>query len=258
MSNNEPIIYDNYELWEGYTFRQEEGLTEAEIEYWAQFHRWPLVMAVYLSMGQIPFKKSISGKLEKPDNWQPDPTKLAQLEDFENRLAKAMLAARTGELVIEKIPDTRGMGHPYVERLVPVKSYINWATSNYDANYTPLFDRVIETYQSPEHTVAGKQGNKAKEALLDRIKDHARYELDEGCRCQHNELAKYLRGLKRGDKFAILEERKSRKGKQPTHEIFLEAVTAVFEERDLPSRFEKKPPGQERGKKLCDRHREET
>lgn len=252
-------LYDNYELWAEYTFRQEEGLSKDEIAYWAQFHRWPLVMAVFLSMGQIPYKKTLSGKLIESNKRPTDPAELSQLEDFENRLTKAKHAATTGELVIETIPDTRGLGHPYVERLVPVRNFISWAIRKYDSNYSPLFARVIESYQSPEHTAAGKQGAMAKRRLLDRIKEYADIELDGQCLCQHNELADYLRDLKRGDgKHAILEVRKSREGKQPEIEIFREAVTECFKERGLPRSHEKKEPGEERGRKICDRHRDIT
>lgn len=251
--------YDNYELWAGYTFRQEEGLIEAEIKYWSQFHRWPLVMAVYLSMGQIPYKKPIGGKLLESMKRPTDPAKLSQLEDFESRLNKAKKAAVTGELVIEKIPDMRGLGHPYVERLVPIRNFIEWAYNNYETNYDKLFKHVLESYQSPEHTAAGKQGAIAKRRLLDRIKEYADIELDGRCLCQHNELADYLRDLMRGDgKHAILEARKSREGKQPEIELFREAVTECFKERGLPRSHEKKGPGQERGRKMCGRHCDRT
>lgn len=245
-------IYDNYELWNNYTFRQADGLTEDEIVYWSLFHRWPLVMAVYLSMGQIPYQKTLSGKMLEAGKRPIDPDKIVQLEDFENRLELAKRAAENGELVIEKIPDTRGMGHPYVEKLVPVRIFIRWARLNYNSTYKPLFDYAEQVYKSPEHTASGLLKGTATTKAKQKIQKKAEAELDAGCRCYNRELAYFLSNQKKPngkplfDIPDIVDER--------LFDHFNEAVSAAFKKKGIPLRNQPKKPDEPlRGKRFCGR-----
>lgn len=246
-------IYDNYELWNGYVFRQEDGLSEDEINYWSMFHRWPLIMAVYLSMGQIPFHRPPSGKLKEFGIRPTDPDKINQLEDFESRLNLAKRAAESGELVVEKIPDTRGMGHPYVEKLVPVSDFINWARKTYPINYEPLFQRVLSTYKSPKHTASGGQKGKQADKVKKKIQGMAEALLIAGCRCHNSELARFLckQNIKSDGKYVINLPGIDDDCYEPH---FLKATNDAFNKMGIPLRNKPKDPGDpKRGKKYCDR-----
>ncbi len=242
-------IFDNYELWTNYTFRREQGLSDDEIKYWSMFHRWPLVLAVYLSMGQIPFKRPHSGKMLEFGKRPTDPDKIIQLDDFEYRLDLAKRAVDNGELVVEKIPDTRGMGQPYVERLVPVRNFIQWAIKNYVTNYDPLFKSALSLYKSPEHTASGAQKGDKADKVKELITEKAIEVLDAGCQCHNTELARYLTKLKKRDKTpmftlpGIIEDR--------YQDHFNEAVIVAFRAKGIPLKNEPKAEGEPRGKKYC-------
>lgn len=252
-------IYDNYELWSEYTFRTEQELSVGEIAYWSSFHRWPLVVAVYLSMGQIPFHRPPSGKLKEFGKRPTDPNQVNQLEDFENRLNLAKLAAESGELVIEKIPDTRGMGHPYVERLVPVGDFIHWARKTYPINYEPLFQRVLSTFKSPKHAASGGHKGKQADEVKKKITDIAIKVLEDGCRCHNPDLGHFLyiqnikdlKGSNSDDKFVIVLPGIDDNCYE-SH--FKEAVNDAFDKMGIPLRNQPKTPGApKRGKRYCDR-----
>ena len=232
-----------------------EDLDDAGIAFWAGSSRWPLLAAVYLSMGFNPHAKGKkSGKMLE----LPCPTE-EQANEFSNRIKLAQVASEDGSLIVDKVPyPNSGHGGPTVDREVDVKTFIEWAKENFDSNCEPLFDIALRSYSSSAHRKAGKLGSKPKRALLDKIIELANAELDGGCRCQHTELATYLRDLRRGGSFVIKEERLSRIGNQPTILVFREAVQEAFDRRELPLRHEKKQPGQERGKYLCTRHRDIT
>lgn len=250
---------DNYELWNNYQFRQEDGLTEDEISYWSMFHRWPLVIAVYLSMGQIPYKRSQSGKLLEAGKQPTDTDKINQLEDFKKRFVLAKRAAENGELVVEKIPDTRSMGHPYVEKLVPVGNFIKWARANYETNYKPLFDVALRLYKDPGHVASGDFKGKTTAEVKELITKKAEAELDAGCKCHHSQLAEFLTHIKRNNgslQFKIPINKKGKKSikieRWPIH--VLEATKIAFRNKGVPIRTDRKDAL--RGRVLCDRHRD--
>lgn len=239
-------IYDDYELWNNYSFRQEKGLSEDEIAYWSMFHRWPLIMAVYLSMGQIPYKKPLGGKMMEYGKRLDEPESI-QL-DFEERLGLAKRAVESGELVVEKIPDVRSMGHPYVERIVPVRNFILWAKENYKTNYDPLFNRALSLYKSPEHSAYGRRKGTPADAVKDLITARAIEELEAGCRCRSAELARYLMKLKNRNGTPVFTLPSIIEDRYKDH--FSEAVIAAFKVKGIPLRNNAKSDVI-RGKKLC-------
>lgn len=264
-------LHDNFDVWANDPYTPSlrfKVLSDEDIEYWAGRNRWLLLDAIYLSMGFNPrAKQKTSGKLL---DW-PIPEE-AQVTEFFKRIKTADTACKNGSLFSYKVAaaDT-GYGPAAdrkleryeqiynVDREVDVKTFIDWATDKIKPIHEPLFILSLKYYKSIPHSIAGKEGSKPKRKLLDRIKELAYLELDSGCLCQHHELAGFLQNLKRGDgSYAILEVRKTRKGKQPEIEIFLEAVTECFNERGLLRSHEKKEPGKERGKKLCNLHRNLT
>lgn len=243
-------IYDNYELWSEYTFRTEQELSVDEITYWSSFHRWPLVVAVYLSMGQIPYHKPPSRILKDVGKCPTDPDKVNQLEDFKNRLTLAKLAAESGELVIEKIPDTRSMGHPHVERLVPVGNFIKWARENYKTIYDPLFDNAMSIYKNPEHAAYGRRKGTPADAVKELITAKAIEELEAGCQCRSAELVRYMMKLKNRNGTPVFTLPSIIEDRYKDH--FCGAVIAAFKAKDIPLRNNTKSDVS-RGKKLCKR-----
>jgi hypothetical protein len=229
------ITHDDYDLWAGYYLDTEQKpLTEEDITYWSSFHRWPLVLAVYLSMGKIPYKLLDGAQMREYCCPPVDTDTVNQREELNKRLSLAKQAVDTGDLVVEKIPDTRVMGHHYVERLVPVRNFIKWARDNYTSNYDILFDRAMITYKSPEHIASGRKKGSSADEIKEKIKARAIEELKAGCLCRSAELSKYLSKLKnRDDTFtyilpSIINDRRL------TH--FTKAVIDAFKAQGVPLR----------------------
>lgn len=244
------MIFDNYELWSHYTFRHEQGLTDEEIKYWSMFHRWPLVLAVYLSMGQIPYHRHPSGKMLEFGERPTDPEKIVQLEDFENRLEMAKRAVKSGELVTEKIPDTRSMGHPCVELLVPVGNFIKWARKNYKTNYDALFSHALSTYKNPEHSAYGRRKGTQADTVKDLITKKAIEELKAGCLCRSAELVRYFMKCKKRDGTPMFTLPGIFEDCYKEH--FSAAVIAAFKAEGIPLR-NKSNSSVSRSKKNCKR-----
>lgn len=123
-----------------------------------------------------------------------------------------------------------------------------------------LSQKVLASYKSTPHSSAGKQKGKAVEAVKKLIQEEAERQLDAGCKCQHSELAEYLKHMKRGDgnyAFPIPNNRNKPSIKESRwFDHVLEATTAAFRAKNIPLRNESKT--EKRGRALCEAHRDWT
>ena len=228
-----------------------EALSENDIEYWARFRRWTVFNAIFLSMGRSP-------RAQKKD--VPDPEAAnAFSKEFVDRLEAIKQAIADGELVPEQTPADSAIG--YVEDSeVDTKKFLLWAERKFENTCPELSQKVLASYKSTPHSSAGKQKGKKVDAVKKRIQVEAERQLDAGCKCQHSELAEYLKHMRRGDgsyAFPIPENRNKPSIKDARWlDHVLEATTAAFRAKNIPLRNESKT--EPRGRALCEAHRDWT
>lgn len=223
-----------------------EPLSKTDFEYWAGRKRWPLLSAIYLSLGYNPHARhKNSGKLLKIKF----PSK-EQVSDFRDRLIKVDEACKNGSLVYENVLEYNAEQGQIIKREVDSKTFIAWAMNNFSENCESLFEMTLKTYKS-DHSISGSQKGKKADEVKKLITEAAIIELDAGCKCHNSELARYLMKLK--DKNGkpkyilpgIMEDR------YEAH--FLKAVNIAFKEKDIPLRNKSKSAETIRGKDLCKR-----
>lgn len=224
-----------------------EVLSDVDTTYWASRNRWPLLAAIYLSMGLNPqAKPKLSGKLSEI----PTPDEKQESEFF-RRIRLAYNACEDKSLLddIVAVPD-KGFGGPAVDREVDTRIFIEWAREHFEGNCDTLFELALKSHKSTAHRKAG--GNKGKQAddVKDDITANAIEELVAGCKCHNPELARFLMKLINTDgtpKFilpGIIKER--------YEDHFNIATIAAFKKMGIPLRNEPKN-GAPRGKKYCSR-----
>lgn len=225
-------------------------LSENDISYWSRFQRWTVFKAIFLSMGHSPRGE---GGVADPEAAN------AFSNEFVTRLEMIKQAIADGELVTEEAPADSAIG--YVSDLeIDAKSFLLWAEKNFNSTCPVLSQKVLSNYKSTAHSVAGKQKGKVVEEIKSKIQEEAERLLEEGCKCQHSELAQYLQHMRRGGgrlAFPIPENRnKTRIKPERWFEHVLEATTAAFRTKQIPLRNE--PKTEQRGRALCEAHRNWT
>jgi hypothetical protein len=239
-------IWDNFAVWESTLTVLGRHITmvdldEKGIAYWSLFSRWPLLVAIYLSMGLNPdAKESQAGKKNKTS---PTESERRRESEFFNRVGIADEACRDEKLIVNKVPGYfKGDGGPTMDREVDIKTFITWARCNYQGNYEPLFEVVLSLYKSTSHAVSGSQKGKEADLVKDQITTMAIEELTAGCQCHNSELARFLMKQKLftlpGIDDACYEAH------------FRKAVNAAFKFLAIALRNEAKP-GEPRGMKYC-------
>ncbi len=233
-----------------------EVLSDEDTRYWAAHNRWPLLSAIYLSMGFNPLaKQKQSGKLleiQFPDE--------KQVSEFFRRIKSAHAACENKSLFDDIVAVTNnGFGGPAVDREVDSKIFIDWARENFESNCETLYEMALKSHKSTAHSKSGSSKGKQADEVKKQITEKAIKELEEGCLCHNPDLARFLceqniKDIKKknsDEKFVLVLPGIDDLCYEPH---FLEATNAAFNEMGIPLRNKPKTPGApKRGKGCCNR-----
>lgn len=224
-----------------------ESLDQKCMAYWAGCSRWPLLAAIFLSMGLNPHARlKLSGKLSA----LPTPEE-GHITEFFSRIKLAHAACEDGSLVADMVPAPRtGYGSPTVDREVDAKSFISWARKNFSYNCEEIFELALTSHKSTAHAESGSKKGKQADEVKKKITEMAIAELNSGCKCHHSELAEYLYKLRNANGEPAFKLPGIKETRWLDH--FIEATTVAFREKGIPLRNEVKI--EPRGRKLCARH----
>ena len=250
--------YDRFKSWVGLTkidINLFPALTDEDIELWALTKNWPIIDAIFLSLGLRPFTKI--------ENFLPSENGTSSCEELINRISLVNEAIEKGKLLTEVTTNATFSEFQAYDRTVDVKVFIIWARANFkEVNCDLLFERAMEAeHKSNSHSISGTNKGKKAKSVKEKIQERAELELEVGCKCNHSQLAVYLLHLKRNGgslEFPVPINKKGKFSIKP--ECWLTHVRAAtlmaFISKGIPHR--NAPKDEPRGRVLCDLHRSWT